>query len=76
MKIINLLKKFLLAEIDIFIQFVFSLTHFFPLVLQVTITLAFSEILIDLGYLLTLELISITHQSFLLTFEFHYLDQK
>ena len=76
MKIINLLKKYLLAEIDIFIQFVFSLTHFFPLVLQVTITLAFSEILIDLGYLLTLELISITHQSFLLTFEFHYLDQK
>ena len=76
MKIINLLKKFLLAEIDICIQFVFSLTHFFPLVLQVTITLAFSEILIDLGYLLTLELISITHQSFLLTFEFHYLDQK
>ena len=76
MKIINLLKKFLLAEIDIFIQFVYSLTHFFPLVLQVTITLAFSEILIDLGYLLTLELISITHQSFLLTFEFHYLDQK
>ena len=76
MKIINLLKKIFSAEIDIFIQFVFSLTHFFPLVLQVTITLAFSEILIDLGYLLTLELISITHQSFLLTFEFHYLDQK